>query len=614
MTTEETLRTASHCRHYAMCKIDYLGTGLCPSGPERGFVTFFPQGRMDLYRALATGAVNFTPAALEASDTCSLCGICDKQCFFATGLRPLAVMRGLKELAERFRAQGAGPTDVPEDDFLARLRDIAGVRYATNDPGILVTYSHDPCPLAGPRMPRYAVVPGSESEVSSIVRLCSQRAMPYAVRGNGSSVMGFVMSDGLVIDLVRMKSIEIDRANWCARVGPGVSAFELQQKVLPEGFRVNAAEPAALVCANIMCSGIFSTFSASYGTNADNIVTARFVGRDGGSFSLHDPGAPNLYGYRKEDAALPGICVSASVRLHPVTPDEEGLLVPFPSLAEAVAFARELSIRRIGLAVGVLGGEYVSTFLSPDAGLSRRVKEVFTEDLGIAYLVLVIGDRYAVGAVRSMGLAVIDQELFRTLFLGLPTLAGSDWTGLVRELSGPERPYGFLTKDALRPLIEAALRPSAEMLASAFPEDLRPFFASLYRDPRMTDLVWLNMFRILSSRMGREKHVVAFIVYLPAEPALVDEVNRSFRDIGEAHGIKHDFGFLTPLDLGKRAVFEYDFYLDHTDPAASAAMRRAAAAAAAMIERHSAAHPGLKWIRYTLYQGFARKEHILYID
>jgi len=597
-----------------MCKIDYLGTGLCKSGPERGFVTFFPQGRMDLYRALATGAVGFTPAALEAADSCSLCGICDKQCYFVTGLRPLAVMLGLKELAERFRARGAGPAAVPEDDFLARLRGITGGPYATNDPAVLVTYSHDPCPVARPLMPRYAAVPGNESEVSAVVRLCSQRGMPYAVRGNGSSVMGFVMSDGLVVDLARMKSIEIDRANWCARVGPGVSAFELQQAVRPEGLRVNAAEPAALVCANIMCSGIFSTFSAAYGTNADNIVTARFVGRDGASFSLHEPGAPNLYGYRKEDAALPGICVSASVRLHPVTPDEEGVLVPFPSLPEAVAFARELSTRRIGLAVGVLGGEYVSTFLSPDAGLARRVKEVFTEALGIAYLVLVIGDRYAIGAVRSMGVTVIDNGLFRTLFLGLPALAGSEWADLIRGLAGPERPYDFLAKEALRPLIEAALRPSAEMLASAFPEDLRPFFASLYRDPRMTDLVWLNAFRILSARMGREKHVVAFIVYLPAEPALVDQVNSAFRGIGDAHGIKHDYGFLTPLDLGKRAVFEYDFYLDHNDPAQAALMRGAVAAAAAMIERQSAAHPGIKWIRYTLYQGFARKEHILYID
>lgn len=243
-----------------MCKIDYLGIGVCSSGPERGFVTFFPQGRMDLYHALATGMVPMTPAALESADTCSLCGICDKQCYFITGLRPVNVMKALKERADAFRSNNEKPTMVPVDEFIQKLKKITGDRFATNDPAILVTYSHDPCPVAEPRMPRYAVVPGSEQEVSAIIILCNEYDIPYAVRGNGSSVMGFVMSEGLVIDLIRMKSIEIDRANWCVSVGPGVSAFELQEAVSKEGFRVNCAEPSALVCANIMCSGIFSLF------------------------------------------------------------------------------------------------------------------------------------------------------------------------------------------------------------------------------------------------------------------------------------------------------------------------------------------------------------------
>jgi hypothetical protein len=523
-------------------------------------------------------------------------------------------MRELKELVARFRASDGTPSCVPADDFLVKLQSITGAPFAANDPAVLVTYSHDPCPVAVPTMPRYAAVPGSEPEVSAIVKLCIEHAMPYAVRGNGSSVMGFVMSDGLVIDLARMKTIEIDRDNWCARVGPGVSAFELQQAASRHGFRVNVAEPAALVCANVMCSGIFSTFSAAYGTNADNIVTARFIGRDGGTFSLHERTAPNLYGYRKEDTGLPGICVNASVKLHPVTADESGVLVPFDGLEEAVSFTRDLSVRRIGLAVAVLGGEYLSAFLSPDERLAGQAKAVFTEALGIAHLVLVIGDRYSIDAIRSMGRPVIDNELFRTLFLGLPRLAASGWTDMIGDLAGTDKPYSFLAKASLRPLIEAELRPSPQTLASSVPEDLRPFFESLYQDPKMTDLVWLNMFRILSARMGREKHVVAFIVYVPIDTGLIVAINRAFADIGNSHGIKHEYGFITPLDMGKRAVFEYDFYLDHTEPTQIAVMQKAVMAAGAMIEGFSARHPGVKWIRYTLYQGFARKEHILYID
>jgi len=35
-----------------MCKIDFLGNGVCSSGLEKHFVSFYPQGRMILYEAI----------------------------------------------------------------------------------------------------------------------------------------------------------------------------------------------------------------------------------------------------------------------------------------------------------------------------------------------------------------------------------------------------------------------------------------------------------------------------------------------------------------------------------------------------------------------------------
>ena len=50
-------------------------------------------------------------------------------------------------------------------------------------------------------------------------------------------------------------------------------------------------------------------------------------------------------------------------------------------------------------------------------------------------------------------------------------------------------------------------------IASAVEEDLREAYSRLYAQPKMTNMTWLNMFRILSARMGRHKHVIAFLVY-----------------------------------------------------------------------------------------------------
>lgn len=613
MIPEHIQKQAAQCRHYAMCKIDYLGTGLCASGAEHHYVSHFPQGRMDLCDALAQDRIPITQGLVEIADSCTLCGICDRQCHFVTGMRPVEVMRALKGHVREWVDQGNIPATVPSEPDLDALRGIVGQQWASNDPAILLTYANDPFPLAGPRLPRFVVLPGSREEVAAVVRFANERQIPYAVRGNGGSVFGFVFSDGLVMDMHRMKGIVIDAENWTALVEPGVTSFELQQAAVRHGFRVNTAEPAATVCGNIVCTGLFSTWSNVYGVNADTFVDMEFVGRDGEMFRLNDPRAPNVFCYEHQSTPSPGICTQAHVRLHPMTDDEEGVLVPFAEFDEAVRFVQDLSRRRIGLALGVLGGHYLSTFMSPSAALAEELRSSLSETFGMRYAVFLVGDRFARQAVCSMRPAVIDAELFRMLLLGLPRLAEEEWRQLLSGMGGDEPVYALLLRPEMRPVLEAVLRPAPETLAAAVDEDLRDFYTQLYARPEMTDMVWLNMFRILSSRMSRHKHMFAFLVYVPMErPALIQEICDRLRGIAEDQGLENDFGFLTPLDMGKRAILEYDYYIDHQNPEDAERIRRAATAFEPYLEEISATIKGVKWLKTIFSQGCARKEAFLY--
>jgi len=607
----DVLKTAKNCRHYAMCKIDFLDTGLCKSGAEKHYVSFYPQGRMDLYAALAENRIPVTEKCIEIADTCDLCGICDYQCYFVTEMKPSLVMKALKEHIKLHLDSGGEILAAESDSILDGLKEIVGDYWATSDRAVALTYSHDPSPVAGPRLPEYVIMPDSTSEISAVIKALNSHKIPYAVRGNGSSVMGFVMSEGAVIDLGRMKSIEFDEKNWMVKVGPGVAAFELQKAAVKRGFRVNVAEPSALVCANIMCSGIFSLFSASYGTAADNYIDAEFVGHDGEVFRLSDKSAPNLFAYKKEDSTVPGICSSAYIRLHPVTSDEGAAFVPFDSLEGALDFARDCAMRRIGLAIGVLGGEYLSVFLSPTKKLAAEVKDIFREKLKIEYLVLVIGDKFALRSVKEMGYNYFDNRMMRILNLGLPSLSSAKWLDIIDELSA-EKPYSYLGLKHFPDLAELALEPSPAKLVRDVDPELRSFFEKLYSKPEMTDPVWLNMFRVVSSRMGREKHVIPMIIYLPIDNKLISEINSEFKRIADSHGLKNDYGFITPLDDGKRCVFEYDYYLDQNDPDERMKMQQAMMEAGMMIERYSAETGTVTWIRYVFSQGFSRKESFLY--
>ena len=207
---DEALHTARSCRHYAMCKIDFLGSGVCASGLAKQYVSYYPQGRMDLYAALAQGMIPVTEQCVAIADSCDLCGKCDYQCCFVTEMRPSTVMKALKDHVSRHLAAGGAVEQAVEDPLLRDIRAIVGTAWATSDRGIAATYAHDPCALAVSQMPAYVVLPRTREEIAALLKLFRSHEVPWVVRANGTSVMGFHLCEGAVIDLNRMKDIAFD--------------------------------------------------------------------------------------------------------------------------------------------------------------------------------------------------------------------------------------------------------------------------------------------------------------------------------------------------------------------------------------------------------------------
>jgi UDP-N-acetylenolpyruvoylglucosamine reductase len=521
-------------------------------------------------------------------------------------------MEALKNHVENFIKNGGKVKPVKADNILSEIKKIVGDNWATNDEAIAITYSHDNSPVSEPKIPDYVVMPDTKEEIVSLVKLFKKNTLTYTIRGNGQNLLGFAVNEGVIIDLNRMKTIEFDEKNWLVKVGPGVAAFDLQKQAQKRGYRINASEPAALVCANIMCSGIMSTFSTTYGINADNFIDAEFVDKDGSLFSLNDISSPNLYSYKNlQHKNSPGICVSASIRLHPVTDDESGILVPFQTLENALDFAKECAIRHIGLAIGIVGAEYISTFLSPTKKIAADIKNTFINKLDIPYLVVVIGDKYAIRSIGEMGVPFFDQRLFKALYLGLPSLKSAQWLDMIKELSD-DKPYSYLKIKSFAELLEAALSPSPDLYSQEIDPELRPFFEKLFLKKEMTDLVWLNMYRIMSTRLGRKKPFLPVLIYLPIDNDLINELNSKFRLIAEKHLIDNDFGFITPIDNGKRCIFEYDYFFDYNDPEEIGRIRMAATEVNTLIDEYSVKTGTVKGHPYVLYQGFCRKENLLY--
>ncbi len=365
MTLQEVKGIAGKCVHYAMCRIDFLGTGVCASGTQSGYASYYPQGRMEIAAALADEVIPVTEKLVDIVQSCTLCGKCDKQCYFVRELRPIKVMKALKAHVAAHLEQGLPIVKTEADDVLRRLQAVTGAEWASNDPAILVTYSVDRFPLAERRMPRYVVMPNSTTEVQEVIKITRTADLPYTARGHGASSSAVALGDGIIIDLTRMKQLKVAPKTWTATLGPGVTAFDLQKEANRHGMRAGVVEPAACVCANLISTNMHSLFSHAYGMGADHCSDAQFVDPEGELYALNDPHKPNPFYFNKEGAGPNGICTEATVRLYPMTDDESAILVPFPTLQEAAALAREVGRRRLGFAAGILGADYVSAFMSP---------------------------------------------------------------------------------------------------------------------------------------------------------------------------------------------------------------------------------------------------------
>jgi hypothetical protein len=101
-------------------------------------------------------------------------------------------------------------------------------------------------------------------------------------------------------------------------------------------------------------------------------------------------------------------------------------------------------------------------------------------------------------------------------------------------------------------------------------------------------------------------------MYLPIDNKLISELADKFRTIAGKHQIDHDFGFITPIDNGKRCIFEYDFFYDYNDPDDIQRIRKVGTEANMLIDDYSVKTGVVKGHPYVLYQGFCRKENLLY--
>jgi ferredoxin len=618
MDWKEAKNTADWCGHCGMCKTDFLDTGICPSGAERRYVSYFPQGRLELYHALADGLVPVTERLVDIANSCTFCGRCDKQCYFLVGLRPTKTTAAMKKYVDAYLAENKPVAAVAEDETLRDLRQVVGDEWATNDPAILISYTRDLAPISPRRPSKYIVMPESAEQVVGVIKTANKHQVSFVTRGTGQLLTLVPPMGGgaaITVDVSRMDKVTIDPDRWTANVQAGVLAFNLQREAEKRGLLADTAEPAACVCGNIGCTGLVSLFNHSHGFMANHYVDMEIATPDGKLITSNDRDVANLFKLTPPESGVSpsrGIITRVTTKLYPLTGDEQAICVPFPNLDEAVTMTRELGKRNIGIGASIASLNFYSMFASPTYESSKSLKRFLEEKMGIEQLLIVLGDKYAIKAVKDIAEVTVDQDLARTFMLGIPGLITEGGLEMLSRVGGDGATYKALLQPQLLPLWEMILTPSPDNLSGAVDEDMRDFFAELYRRPEMTDLFWLNKYRPVSPRMKRNHAACVTSYFLPLKNETIIYLYEKLREIGDKHGVENDLAFIVPLENAKYCRLEWDYYYDQTDEEKRRSARAARMEVASLTESLVKQIKGLKPYEWVVNQGFARQESLLY--
>ncbi|MFJ8657767.1 FAD-binding oxidoreductase [Streptomyces sp. NPDC093795] len=201
------------------------------------------------------------------------------------------------------------------------------------------------------RRPAVILRPGNAAQVASVVALARETGLELAVRGGGHSGAGHgVCEGGIVLDLSRMRALEIDVEARTAWAEAGVSAGEYTEAAAEHGLATGFGDNSLVGVAGITLGGGIGFLSRKHGMTIDDLLAAEIVTADGELLSVDEHHHPDLFWALRGGGGNFGVATRLKLRLHeldgvyggimvtPVTPE---ILEAF--VAEAEAAPEELT-------------------------------------------------------------------------------------------------------------------------------------------------------------------------------------------------------------------------------------------------------------------------------
>jgi hypothetical protein len=108
-----------------------------------------------------------------------------------------------------------------------------------------------------------------------------QYKLDFVIRSGGHSTAGYSANNGVLIDVSKLNSINIDTMSQSASVGTGCTNLELTSRLDQEGLHLPLGDASGVCIGGFMQGGGFGLTSRTYGMNCDSVVSVRVMLADG---------------------------------------------------------------------------------------------------------------------------------------------------------------------------------------------------------------------------------------------------------------------------------------------------------------------------------------------
>jgi FAD binding domain/Berberine and berberine like len=169
------------------------------------------------------------------------------------------------------------------------------------------------------KRPAAVVYCAGPDDVVAAVNFARSRRLLVAVRGGGHNVAGCSVCDGgVVIDVSRMKQIEVDPVHRVARAQAGLNLGEFDAGTQSHGLATTMGVNADTGIAGLTLGGGFGKLGRKHGLTCDNLLAAEIVTADGRLLRVSATDHPDLFWAIRGGGGNFGIVTTFEYRLHPV--------------------------------------------------------------------------------------------------------------------------------------------------------------------------------------------------------------------------------------------------------------------------------------------------------